>query len=316
METMRKVAVCLSIIFGMLISTELCAQDKTGDVVYLKDKSIIRGDIIEVIPDRGIRMKTEDGNEFDCEFSEIEEIDLGVPAVGLAEPMGMYTWEVGAEVFHNKYQEPGVMEEKGLGYGISGSLTYHNKVMIRTEGRFNNWWTDYKGSGTIDNIYDYLFEFRVLGGYDFQISNTFTITPYLGFGYRYLNDDFVYNRESNYYYSPIGLEILPKSKNTWSIGAAFEYDYFWKGRQLTHLADFYSFSSDVVNKQDDGYGLRGSIKLIKMGKKQVYVFEPYIRYWNIENSETVFGLLEGAPYDIWEPKNRTTEIGLAFRVRF
>ena len=71
-----------------------------------------------------------------------------------------------------------------------------------------------------------------------------------------------------------------------------------------------------MNNQDDGYGLRGSIKLIKMGKKQVYVFEPYIRYWNIENSETVFGLLEGAPYDIWEPKNRTTEIGLAFRVRF
>jgi hypothetical protein len=67
-------------------------------------------------------------------------------------------------------------------------------------------------SGELNNINDYMLEFRFLAGYDFPVSDTFILTPFVGLGFRYLNDDSSgkvatlggsgYDRESNYVYSP------------------------------------------------------------------------------------------------------------------
>ena len=50
------------------------AQEKTEDVVYLKNGSIIRGTIIEQIPNKSIRIQTRDGSIFFYEMDEIEKI--------------------------------------------------------------------------------------------------------------------------------------------------------------------------------------------------------------------------------------------------
>ena len=44
------------------------------DVVYLKNGSIIRGMIIEQIPNKSIKIQTKDGNVFVFEMDEIEKI--------------------------------------------------------------------------------------------------------------------------------------------------------------------------------------------------------------------------------------------------
>lgn len=241
-----------------------------------------------------------------------------------------HSLELGTETSYIKYEEPCLMKETGSMYGIVGSYTYRgpvfilNKAMLKAEGKTAWGQLDYTSpiSGGMKDISDWLLELRGLAGYDFEVRNLFplvwTITPYFGIGYRYLNDDSSgkitslgdsgYERESNYLYSPVGLEVIADLKNNWLIGATAEYDIFWRGIQKSHF-DWAGFPELVLeNKQDKGYGLRGSVKVQKKGQKIDLIVEPYVRYWNIKQSKmSLIG---------YEPKNNSTEIGLKLAVQF
>ena len=236
--------------------------------------------------------------------------------------------EVGTEISYIKYEEPDVMEETGAMFGVVATYAYHNKLMLKAQGKWSGGKVDYDGklnSGAayeIKGVTDYMVEARGLGGYDFSVSDTITITPYFGFGYRYLNDDLSkdpagYTRESNYFYSPIGVEAIASLNENWSLGAMVEFDIFWAGVQKSHLSNLSAGQSDIENDQKNGYGIRGSIMLQKVGDKVNLVVEPYIRYWNIGESETTpisyGGSYVGYGY---EPKNHSTEIGARFAVKF
>lgn len=63
-------------IFFILILTwgnYLHSQNNTEDVIYLKNGSIIRGIIIEQIPNQSLKIKTNDRNVFVFKFDEIEK---------------------------------------------------------------------------------------------------------------------------------------------------------------------------------------------------------------------------------------------------
>lgn len=247
---------------------------------------------------------------------------VGVGSVFAEAQLQKHTWELGTEISHIKYEEPGVMEQEGVMWGILGSYTYRDNWMLKAEGRFSYGQVDYKNSGTLDNIDDYMWEFRGLAGYDFPVLEASILTPYIGFGYRYLNDDMSgmttstgalgYERESNYYYSPIGVEIITPLENGWSVGVMFEYDYFWKGKQKSHLGEIPGYY-DIENDQNDGYGLRGSVKFQKKGDRIDYAIEPFIRYWNIKDSEIT---TDPAGRSWMEPKNNSTEFGVKFAAKF
>jgi len=231
----------------------------------------------------------------------------------------MHTFELAPEISYIEYKEPDIMKEKGWMYGIVGSYTYHAKIMLKVEGRFSYGQVDYSNiyGITIDNIDDYILEFRGLGGYDFPVSQTSFLTLYTGIGYRYLNDDFVYERESNYIYSPVGLKFIADLKEGWSVGAMGEYDIFWWGRQTSHLSDVLSGLNDVKNRQTGGYGLRGSVEVQKKLKTVAFAIEPFIRYWNIDQSKIADVTFDGVKIgEALEPKNRSTEYGINLLVRF
>lgn len=238
-----------------------------------------------------------------------------------------YTREAGVETYYFKYKEPSVMREQGVFSGVTGAYTYHNGIMLKAEGRGAIGQVDYKNSGTLDNIDDFTLEFRGLGGYDLDVFTATVVTPYIGLGYRYLNDDSKgkitstgaagYERESNYLYTPIGIETLTELNNRWFFGVNLEYDYFWKGVQKSHLSDVDRGFNDLENDQNKGYGVRGSIKLVMKGERLDFVIEPFVRYWNIDKSEeqnlSFSGVLVGFGY---EPKNHTIESGLKLGVGF
>lgn len=239
------------------------------------------------------------------------------------------TWEVGPEIYLFKYEEPGVMEEKGMFYGVAAAYTYRywapaspeepvpdDKWMSRGEVRFACGQVDYDGEtmgGTpmsLHNIDDYTLEFRLLLGPDFP-KETSMDTLYAGIGYRYLNDDSSfdsrgYERESNYLYIPVGIKTISDLKNGWSFGATAEFDLFLWGEQNSHLSDV-GFV-DIENEQDSGYGLRGSVRFQKHGEKTDFIIEPFIRYWDIDKSDVVLGY--------YEPENETLEYGIQFIWRF
>jgi len=234
-----------------------------------------------------------------------------------------HAWELGTEISHIKYEEPGVMKEEGIMYGLIGSYTYRNNYMLRADGRFSFGQVDYKNSGTINNINDYMLEFRGLGGYDFSLIKASILTPYIGIGYRYLNDDMSgkvssigvagYERESNYLYSPIGVKFITDLGNRWSVGTAAEYDIFWWGRQISHFSDVDPGYNDVKNHQSSGYGLRGSVEL----QKGNFVIKPFVRYWNIKESKHTDIIYNGEAVGYgYEPRNHSTEYGINLVIRF
>lgn len=243
-------------------------------------------------------------------------------SIGSAEIQQEHVWELATEISHITYKEPGVMREKGVMYGIAGSYTYRKNFMLKADGRFSYGWVDYRNSGAMDNIDDYMLEFRGLGGYGFSVLKASALTPYMGIGYRYLNDDMSgrttstgawgYEREISYIYSPIGIEMITSLKNGKSIGATLEYDYFWDGTVKSHLSDVPGYY-DIENDQNKGYGFRGSIKLEKKGEKINFVIAPFIRYWKIKDSETT---TDPAGRTWIEPKNHSTEIGIKFALEF
>ncbi|MBM3253477.1 MAG: hypothetical protein FJZ16_04420 [Candidatus Omnitrophica bacterium] len=257
-----------------------------------------------------------------------------------AEMVPGHSWGIGTELSHIKYEEPGIMEEEGLMYGMVGFYTYRGGIEVtsveypqldqyifKVDGRLSLGQVDYKNSGQIDSIDDFIMELRGLGGLGFSICERIIISPYVGIGYRYLNDDMGgevsttgaqgYERESNYLYSPIGIEGELDLDNNWSVGATAEYDLFWFGKQISHLSNINPGFNDPENRQHKGFGLRGALRVKKKGEKIDFIFEPFIRFWKIKTSQEADWTYLGAKIGITtEPKNKSTEYGAKFAIKF
>ncbi|MFH1440808.1 MAG: hypothetical protein ABIH18_02035 [Candidatus Omnitrophota bacterium] len=329
MKTLVGITIGIVLIFsGFVYASDNYKSKRYAALIFAQDyqqELITEGRKIE----KSIRKKEKSSSKREKKVERLEKEEAGIGHL-----------EIGPEIYYFRYKEPGVMKEDGMMYGLTGAYSWHNNFMLKAEGRIAGGQVDYEGSGTIDNISDFSAEVRGLGGYDFKPSEEFIITPYFGIGYRYLNDDASgkisstnyggYERESNYIYSPIGVEGVFNMQDGWSIGGLVEYDIFWQGKQKSHLSDVrcydpiagYYTDNDVENDQDKGYGIRGSIKLLKKGEKLDFVIEPFIRYWNIKKSKEV-ATSTISENGLWikygtviEPKNNSTEIGVKFMIGF
>jgi hypothetical protein len=229
-------------------------------------------------------------------------------------------FEAGAEVYNFRYVEPSIMRDHGVMYGPTAAYTwYHDALALRGEGRLAFGQVNYKSpfSGSMGDINDLALELRGLAGWELHAKEV-TLTPYAGLAYRYLRDDADgkvtstgdggYLRESNYFYSPIGVAAMMPLAGKWSFGATVEYDLFWLGRQESDLSDVAPFYPSVTNHQDDGFGWRGSLRFVRHYEKHDLVLEPFIRYWHIGTSN----ISQGG----YEPDNRTVEAGLMVAVTF
>jgi hypothetical protein len=224
-----------------------------------------------------------------------------------------------------KYEEPDIMKETGWMAGVSGEYTarFPQRLVLGLDGRLAFGQVDYEsnGTGTIDNINDFLGEARATAGYDIYVENS-RITPYSGFGYRFLMDQLGgnvsttgaggYDRESNYYYVPVGVKTLTSLDGDWFWGMTAEYDFFLKGNQKSELGQALTGIDTLENDQNDGYGLKGSIQIIKRSDRFNVLVEPFINYWNIDKSEVKAITFGGTPVGVvgYEPENNSTEIGL------
>ncbi len=244
-----------------------------------------------------------------------------------AETLSNHSFEAGTEISHITYREPGVMKNKGTMKGIFASYSRYKNLTWKAEGRYSFGEVDYENSGTIEDIDDYIIEIRGLVknpdcGLPLLKKHATKIIPYGGIGYRYLNDNssnmisstgaWGYERESNYIYTPIGIESITDLDNNWFLAMTLEYDYLWWGKQKSHLGDVPGYY-DIENRQTKGRGGRGSIELQKRAKLIDVVLGCFIRYWNIEESETTTDP-SGASWV--EPKNNSTEYGVKFAFRF
>lgn len=242
--------------------------------------------------------------------------------------------EAGFETSHITYKEPSIMEEKGIMYGVNAALNYNGPLflfpeamdgyMAAIEGHASFGAVDYTStnSGSINDIDDYMLELRGLLGYSFSASESLTFTPYIGYGYRYLNDDMGgkvsttgaggYERETSYIYSPIGIDLSSEFENNWSVKLRLEYDHFYEGHVKSHLGQIAGYY-DVKMDQDGGHGYRCSMKFKKRGERIDFSVEPFVRYWSIKNSKYAKDP-DGVSWH--EPKNNSKEYGVNFAIGY
>ena len=267
-------------------------------------------------------------------FGVAAMVMLGFASPALADTLEILKnqWEVGPQAYYFEYQEPDPsVKFAGMMFGVGASYTHHedNHLMVRVDTRGAWGQVDYSspGSGSLQDIDDWTLEGRLTAGYDLTVSDNKLFTPFVGVGYRYLNDDSSgrlsssgdsgYERESNYFYSPIGVEYTMALNGGWKLGATLEYDIFWLGEQRSHLEDAIAGLNTLDNKQKHGYGARAGVNFRKSVQQLDVVFGPFVRWWSIDNSEmsdvTYGGAIVGYGY---EPKNQTLEVGGDLTVRF
>ncbi len=246
--------------------------------------------------------------------------------------------DFGFEISRFLYREPDAhVQSKGDMYGVYGSYTYRPTQddplfsellnMFKFDARFNYGPLDYEGSGTAKNIDDYMIEFRGVTGKDLFVTAQDVFTPYVGLGFRRLHDgggDVIgstglsgYDRDANYFYAPLGFDILHQINTAWRLGLNLEYDFFLNGTQYSHLSNVDVAYGDVKNNQSNGFGMRGSIKIIKMSDPVNFVIEPFFRYWHIRNSDLSYSVGPGGFVSvIYEPDNFSKEYGLKLGVQY
>lgn len=234
--------------------------------------------------------------------------------------------EIGLTVSSYDYREPSNTSLKAtkLGIDYSGAYVLNNDWFVRGDLRYANGKVDYSGSGTMSNCPQWYYELRGIIGKDFD-QGTYNLSPYFGFGYRYLfNDlrgvtstgDIGYRRKSQYVYLPVGVTYRFKLESDTKLATTVEYDRLIKGQQMSYITDVTNLVSDQTNDQHKGYGIKASMYF----EKNNWFFGPWFHYWNINQSDstsatvTLLGVTYAATF--WEPKNKTTEAGLKLGIKF
>jgi len=146
-------------------------------------------------------------------------------------------FELGTEISHYVYREPDLMRDSGELYGVYAILTRYiptkkqrrqlqdlvleeDKVTsLSAEINYKVGSMNYvsQGTGTYSGTPYRILDTRLIGRYDLPAFKSSKITPFGGFGYRYLKDDFGgkttttnnwgYDRESKIYHWPVCIFI-------------------------------------------------------------------------------------------------------------
>lgn len=264
-------------------------------------------------------------------------------------PAASHQFEIGPELFHYYYEEPGLMEMDGWLVGLDARFTWisprlrqiqapssdaHTKeqvllrqqnLIIHLHGRYAVGETDYDGAlldefmtpYQVSGIDTTTYEVRALAGYaPFVTEHSYTAF-YLGFGYRFKDDDSSfdpagYKRESTYRYIPIAIEHHRQMANGQAWSLFVEYDHLTSGEQVSTLPDL----PGIRKQQRSGYGLRAAIAWHGTARHFEWRLEPFIRYWDIADSDSVFLRTREGLVEVLEPANTTLEIGLGTRIVF
>lgn len=250
---------------------------------------------------------------------------VSTPTTPSSEPGGTELSQqlfVGFDFSYFGFKQPGASftKKKGLMFGVYGDYgIYRDKFLFRLDGNASFGDLDYgsANSGALNGIRHLLFDARLRVGRPFGNKNT--VTPFAGLGYRYLSEEtgmevtsldvFGPDRRSNYLYTPLGLECMLRLGKKWSVSPSGEYDLFWRGWQFNRANDIDKTLPNIKNVQHDGYGARGSIRLVRNFGHLDFFIEPYIKYWNIENSETSVIQLNSVPVNVIEPAHNSKEWG-------
>lgn len=169
-------------LFCMMLVANANAQGNMEDVVYLKNGSVIRGIIIEQIPNKSIKIQTRDGNILAYDFGEVEKITKEESKVSLLENRTKHGGRIG---FLAGY---GTEDWYKLGFGgrvggVFGPGMYAGGAFVYHLGTSENLsFYGYSVKVTVRTFY-----VAAELGYEARVNEILSIRPYTAPGYLSLN---------------------------------------------------------------------------------------------------------------------------------
>ena len=200
--------------------------------------------------------------------------------------------------------------------------------------KYDNWrHPQYMGASEIT----WLFEGRLLGGYDFKILDDLTLSPYIGIGYKHrseddqLTDDVAHGkrddterslRVNRSWYIPIGIKARYDFTPQWFITGTIEYDHRFWGKHYDYAKQM--APSPLIFNQHKAYGIQGELMLGRHFEKNTLEVGPYFAWWKatksnkINSKKYIRGRLgmeeEWESNGSYEPSNTICCLGLRLRV--
>ena len=240
--------------------------------------------------------------------------------------------ELGLTLSSYSYQEPSVsVGMTAINYGLE-----YQKTSLLSGGQFLLAGIDYaagtdrySGSGTL-NVPKYYYNARLAIGTDWVYGSQI-LSPYIGFGYRFLNQTggglttstgaVMYDRQSTYLYIPVGFKQRALTGDGGMLESSFELDYLLAGNQFSGLSVMNNFgytgSNDITNRQTSGYGLNASFMY---RRPDGWSLGPYWKYWNIASSDLATWTYKSGSTSytksMYEPANTTEEFGFKALYQF
>lgn len=207
---------------------------------------------------------------------------------------------------------------------MRGDVKYEGWMGYTDFNTGEEWSEPYSQSG----LDDYYFEAALKAGRILTLgTDRLELWPYLGIGWRQLTnhaDELTggYKRTQTYVYIPIGTDFKWKVDDRFSLTLNGQFDWLIHGNNHNDgvLSPDLSEVESISMGQDQGYGLRLSVRAdIEAGKVGFFV-EPFWRYWHIQNSEEFWLYWGGDPSQpaicFVEPFNTTREYGLRVGITF
>lgn len=121
MRSLKDLAIkLLPFLLIWLSSAEVNAQEITNHVLYLKNGSIIRGTIVEVVPNKFVKIKTKDGSLF---VFEVEQVLKVTKARSSASSMKrLPEQDLRKQTLPNGYNNPYTMHKKIARWGLASTM--------------------------------------------------------------------------------------------------------------------------------------------------------------------------------------------------
>lgn len=234
---MKKACLIMVMIFGFIGFTH--AQGRLQEVVYLKNGSIIRGTIIEQVPNRTLKIETADGSVFVYPMREVQKITKEPYRRGARTPRGNYGVERTSRCrYMNSYTPRGYrgFVELGYAFGVGEDGNNDRLEITTTHGyQFNPY--IFVGGGAGIHYYNDAEEalMPVFGEFRANLLDG-PITPYVGFklGYSAVLNDSDYWEGGAFFSPSIGVRFLTGGDKFLNVSFGYSlqqlnYEYYYNG---------------------------------------------------------------------------------------
>ena len=248
-------------------------------------------------------------------------------------------FELGGEIIDYSYSErhEGTLVARddgtfgGFGLGYVETIGGGSFLRARFHAGFGS--IDYRsgdGATRIESVSQRTGLFELHFGKDFRLGAGGTaITPFIGVGSRVLIDESGgrtsndglegYDRELGYAYVPIGVAAGFPVGGATRLTLSGQFNWLFGGHVESKFSELDPDIPDVRLDLDSGHGFEASAMLsAPVGGKAINL-GPFVRHWNIDRSKS-FVLSDpggsGELIEFFEPRNRTTELGVRLSLSF